>query len=488
MEPPAEDYSLALKARGGDPDAVAALIGRTRVRLFAVAHHELGNYDDAQDAVAAAILQVCLHIRELREPERVVFWMQSIVLREARRLRREQQTVPLREEDAGHGPNEVEALLLRLDISQALRRLPGQQAQALRLFYMDGLSVREVATALGMVSEGTAKVWLHRGRRHLAAEMKGYALMSKATTTETTSVDAVSTTPPIQSIPSPTPLLRPAAILHTDLTPDLLQAVSDALRSAGFTPQPLAPSDLPDFRADQLPLRDALRGYEALVVDETVGGRSGLEYVLFCRAHAETANIPITLLHSQEENALLITACYAAGVSHLARRDDLRSFTAALRTSEEPKKGSWEPFTERARQIVCQAQREAIRLGENCVSTEHLLLGLVNEADSAGARILVEKLNVPLERVVAEVERQVRRGAGRDESLDLILTPRSRNVVDYAQEEAVRLNHRYIGSEHLLLGLLREDDGLAARVLAGLGVTLERVRDCAGRWQVETQR
>ena len=467
-----DEYKLALKARGGDRGALSELVERTRHRLFALAYAEMRHYDDAQDTVADALLQICLHIGALREPERVIPWMQSIVRREAHRRRRV-ETVPLNPERADPQAEDVAGLLLRLDIAQALRQLPGQQAQALRLFYLEELSVREVATRLsgphGAVGEGRVKTWLHRGRRRLAAELKGYTPM-----TTDASVTEKATTPA---------LLRPAAILHTDLPPALLQQVSEAMRQAGFAAQALAPDDLPDFRADQLPLRDALSGYEALVVDEMVGGRSGLEYVLFCKAYAETVNIPITLLHSQDENALLTTACYSAGVTHLARRSDPHSIAAAFSSPSAPVKGSWESFTERARQVVVEAQKEAVGMGGNCVSTEHLLLGLTREADSAGARILVEKCAVSLESVREEVRRQAPRGPGRDEGLDLMLTPRAMNVVDHSCDEARQMGHGYIGSEHLLLGLIRERDGVAGRVLASLSVDLDRTRDFVQVWQ-----
>lgn len=482
MEPLTSEYALALKARGGNPDAVAALVERTRTRLFAQAHAELGHYEDAQDAVAAALLQVCLHIGDLRQPEHVIAWMLSIVRREARRIAHRRTTAPLRENDLDYQSEDTASTLLRLDIQQALRRMPGPQAWAVRLFHLEGRSVREIAAAMsgptGVVSEGSIRVWLHRGRRHLAAEMKGYEPTMDTTTMDTTRTDMTDNTPT-------TLAPHPAAILHTDLTLDLLNGISDALRSGGFSPQVLSPRDLPDFRADQLPLRDVLAGYDALVVDETVGGRSGLEYVLFCKAYAETINIPITLLHSQEENALLATACYTAGVSHLVRKDDLGSLSAVFHMPDEPKKGDWASFTERVRQIVIQAQKEAISLNDNFISTEHLLLGLVREADCAGARILAEKMNVSLARVVEDIKRQVPRRPGHDEALNLILTPRSRNVLDYAQQEATRLSHRHIGSDHLLLGLIRAEDGLAARILAELGVTLEQARGFVADWQTE---
>src|SRR5436309_5411375 len=88
MNPEPDEYGLALRAREGDPDALAELVARTRLRLFSLAYAELRHYDDAHDAVASALLQICRHIKELREPERVRAWMRSIVRNEARRLRR----------------------------------------------------------------------------------------------------------------------------------------------------------------------------------------------------------------------------------------------------------------------------------------------------------------------------------------------------------------------------------------------------------------
>ena len=134
----------------------------------------------------------------------------------------------------------------------------------------------------------------------------------------------------------------------------------------------------------------------------------------------------------------------------------------------------WQRFTERARRVVFFAQEEAARLGENYVGTEHLLLGLVRENDSVAARIL-DRLNVVLSRVRAEIERQVTRGHG-NLGQDMQLTPRAKRVIDLAYEEARQLNNNYIGTEHLLLGLIREGDGLAARVLVKLGADLERTR------------
>src|SRR5206468_7750615 len=117
----------------------------------------------------------------------------------------------------------------------------------------------------------------------------------------------------------------------------------------------------------------------------------------------------------------------------------------------------WQRFTERARRVVFFAQEEAGRLGENYVSTEHLLLGLVRENDSVAARIL-DRMGVSLSRIRSEVERQVQRGDGKL-GQDMQLTPGGKRVIDLSYEEARRLSNNYIGTEHLLLGLIRDDEG-----------------------------
>jgi len=134
----------------------------------------------------------------------------------------------------------------------------------------------------------------------------------------------------------------------------------------------------------------------------------------------------------------------------------------------------WQRFTERARKVVFYSQEEAGRLGENYVSTEHLLLGLIRENDSVAARIL-DRLGISLGRIRSEIERQVAHGDGRV-GQDMQLTPRAKRVIDLAYDEARQLNNNYIGTEHILLGLLREAEGLAGRVLMKLGADLDRTR------------
>ncbi|MDP9371928.1 MAG: hypothetical protein M3Q65_05645, partial [Chloroflexota bacterium] len=131
-------------------------------------------------------------------------------------------------------------------------------------------------------------------------------------------------------------------------------------------------------------------------------------------------------------------------------------------------------FTERARRVLTLAREEAQRFGHNYIGTEHLLLGLVREGDGVAARVL-GNLGVELPRVRTAVEFII----GRGESLimgEIGLTPRAKKVIELAVDEARRLNHHYVGTEHLLLGLIREGEGIAAGVLESMGVSLGKVR------------
>ena len=131
-------------------------------------------------------------------------------------------------------------------------------------------------------------------------------------------------------------------------------------------------------------------------------------------------------------------------------------------------------FTERAQQVLMLAQEEAKRLGHNFIGTEHLLLGLVREGSGIAARAL-KNMNVDLNRVRAEVERITPRG---DKLFfqGITYTPRAKRVVELSIEESQNLGHNYVGTEHILLGLLREGEGIAAQVLTNLGIDLKRAR------------
>ena len=131
-------------------------------------------------------------------------------------------------------------------------------------------------------------------------------------------------------------------------------------------------------------------------------------------------------------------------------------------------------FTKKARRVLALANEEAQALNHGYIGTEHLLLGLVREGDGVAARVLKD-LDIDLPKVRQAVENIV--GRGKRATLGRIgLTPRTKRVIELAVEEARRMNHSYIGTEHLLLGLAREGNGIAADVLASLGVTLEQVR------------
>ena len=134
----------------------------------------------------------------------------------------------------------------------------------------------------------------------------------------------------------------------------------------------------------------------------------------------------------------------------------------------------FERFTERARRIIMLAQEEAKRLNHSAVGTEHMLLGVVREGEGLASKVL-ESLNISPERVRAEIESAIGRGE-RPLHEELTFTPRAKKVLEFAVDEARRLGHNYIGTEHLLLGLIREGEGVAARVLEAMGADLERVR------------
>ena len=134
----------------------------------------------------------------------------------------------------------------------------------------------------------------------------------------------------------------------------------------------------------------------------------------------------------------------------------------------------FDKFTERAKKVLSLAQEEAQRFQHNYIGTEHLLLGLVREEEGVAARVLL-KLGVELNRVREAVEFIIGRG-DRIVLGEIGLTPRAKKVIELAIDEARHMNHHYIGTEHLLLGLIREGEGIAAGVLESLGVKLEQAR------------
>jgi ATP-dependent Clp protease ATP-binding subunit ClpC len=134
----------------------------------------------------------------------------------------------------------------------------------------------------------------------------------------------------------------------------------------------------------------------------------------------------------------------------------------------------FEKFSERARRVLSLAQEEAQRFNHNYIGTEHILLGLVRETDGVAAKVL-SSLGVELPKVRSAVEFIIGRGE-RASGGEIGLTPRAKKVIELAVDEARRLSHHYIGTEHLLIGLMREGEGVAAGVLESLGVNLDKVR------------
>jgi ATP-dependent Clp protease ATP-binding subunit ClpA len=138
--------------------------------------------------------------------------------------------------------------------------------------------------------------------------------------------------------------------------------------------------------------------------------------------------------------------------------------------------GPFDRFNDRAKRVLALAQDEAIRFNHNYIGTEHLLLGLVREGEGAAARAL-HALGVDLSQVRRGVEARLGRGDSTTPPSQITLSPRTKKVIELAIDEARRLGHSHVGTEHLLLGLAREAGTLASQVLESLGVTLDAVRN-----------
>jgi ATP-dependent Clp protease ATP-binding subunit ClpC len=136
----------------------------------------------------------------------------------------------------------------------------------------------------------------------------------------------------------------------------------------------------------------------------------------------------------------------------------------------------YERFTDRARKVMQLANQEAQRFNHEYIGTEHVLLGLIKEGTGVAANVL-KNLDVDLRKIRLEVEKLVQSGPDMVTMGKLPQTPRAKKVIEYSMEEARNLNHNYVGTEHILLGLLREQEGVAAQVLMNLGLKLEDVRE-----------
>src|SRR5262245_27265767 len=133
-------------------------------------------------------------------------------------------------------------------------------------------------------------------------------------------------------------------------------------------------------------------------------------------------------------------------------------------------------FTDRAKKVMSFARQEAMKFNHEYIGTEHILLGLVQEGSGVAANVL-KNMNIDLEKIRHEVEKIVKTGPSMVTMGQLPFTPRAKKVLELSMEEASQLSHNYIGTEHLLLGLIKENEGIAAQVLMNLGVKLEEVRE-----------
>lgn len=134
----------------------------------------------------------------------------------------------------------------------------------------------------------------------------------------------------------------------------------------------------------------------------------------------------------------------------------------------------FERFTDRARKTTLYAKQEAIKLNHEYIGTEHILLGLIKESSGVAHNVL-SQLDCNIHKVYLEIEKIVQRGPD-TEVTNPVWNPRSKKVFEYATDEAKRLNHNYVGTEHLLLGLIREQEGIAAQILLNFGLTLDQIR------------
>ncbi len=293
MKPKEDIQNLAIRARDGDGVALADLVELLRMKLFAVAYRETGNYHDAQDVAASSILQICLHISELREPSTVQSWMYAITRNESARVYRgrKHENDALDTDCIPHVSDGAKSAL-RMDIERALRLVPRDLARAVALHYLAGLSVRNIADRLGR-PEGTIKRWLHEGRLELATQMEEYAPMETK---------------------------RTATIVHTELDEGLLGSVIASLKAAGFSTvnvltdldsvSGLVEEGEGEHREFHVP--KCLTGSRLVVLDEWIGGRSAFELYSTLKASAEAPDMGFCLLLSKPAQSTLFAA-WAAG-------------------------------------------------------------------------------------------------------------------------------------------------------------------------------
>ena len=316
MDTKADVRDLARAARGGDREALAQLVERARPWLFTTAYAHLRHYQNAQDAVASALVRICLCIEDLRDEQHVRGWMERIVRNEAlKMIYRDPATVDL-PDDLPLRADGSQFQSLKLDIERALRQLPKDNARAIALFYLGGVSINEIARRTQR-PVGTVKRWLHEGRRRLADELEDYAPMKPKMT---------------------------ATILCTDLPTDTVAGMKRALLDAGFGKVRVM-SKLPELvrtgedDATEFHLPAAIEDTRFIILDEQVGGRSAFELCVVLKAAAEFGGMASGILLSQPSKNTVFAA-WAAGFDLCLRRDTLnldefQGFCARIREQLE---------------------------------------------------------------------------------------------------------------------------------------------------------
>ncbi|HET6386998.1 MAG TPA: sigma-70 family RNA polymerase sigma factor [Armatimonadota bacterium] len=481
MNPEPDEYELAMRARDGDRKALADLVERTRMRLFALAYAELHHYEDAQDAVSSALVQICLHIREIQQPEKVRAWMQSIVRNECRRLRRRApaSTVSLEEQDL-YAPDD-ETLPLRLDVEQALRRLPVRHARAMRLFYLEETSIPEIARQTGHPA-GTIKYWLHQGRQQLAQLMEGYAPMSNAVVNHQPE--------PVKPEPGQSPH---ALIVQTELKPEILTALKAAVAEAGFEPELTETGEISRLAAwsddGYSVLERWWTEYEMLIFDERIAERPAMELLVNARAGLEgdvmRRRTPAVCLLLSAPPPAAVFASWNLGVDLLVNKEnpvEIGRFAdyarrLALRRGLAGPQAIWTRFSDQGKAAVIEAQAIAARLGCRAVAPEHSLAALTGMPDAKAAIILRKGGADPAE-IRANLDRELVTAAQDPIPVsEVTLSPRMKRAFDFAFAEAWSGNANAIGTEHLLIGVARESGGLAGRTLREAGINSLWLRD-----------
>ncbi|XP_037440092.1 chaperone protein ClpC2, chloroplastic-like [Triticum dicoccoides] len=225
-----------------------------------------------------------------------------------------------------------------------------------------------------------------------------------------------------------------------------------------------------------------------VALETTFAGRTGGRH---CKSHG-TRSTPSMLAMSLNRPVRMAAFVGLRSVHSFSamRSSNFRSTVASYRFSRRGRRASFvtramfERFTEKAIKVIMLAQEEARRLGHNFVGTEQVLLGLVGEGTGIAAKVL-KSMGINLKDARVEVEKIIGRGNG-FVAVEIPFTPRAKRVLELSLEEARQLGHNYIGSEHLLLGLLREGEGVAARVLESLGADPSNIRTQVVRMIGET--